>query len=93
MSNLNIISREKCVELNSSFSERGVIGLCGTTDPQTRTSYVWTFSIHSRIIARSYVNGGLNIMGNYSTLPIGMYAIRECPHDLNKLVAALRFSI
>lgn len=73
---------EKFSEQPTQFNEKGIVGLCGSTGPSA-SSY-WTFSIFHQIVSRLYSNGTTEITGNYGTLPIGMYSIRECPHDLNK---------
>lgn len=76
--------KEKCVAQNKNFNEKGIIGICSSADSTNETIYVWTLSIFSQINSRLCKNGSDEIIGKYSTLPIGMYSIRECPHDSNK---------
>lgn len=76
----------ECTEEKIDFIDKAVIGICDNAQNAENVKYLWTFSMHSQIICRKFLNQSneSEIVANYSTLPIGMYTIRECPHDLNK---------
>lgn len=44
--------------------------------------------MHLQIIGRKFTGDTSEIVANIATLPIGMLAIRECPHDPNRIAIA-----
>lgn len=75
---------DKFAESQEVFSDTAVIGVCSNKDFNIENPIVWTFSMHLHLVGRRFVNDTSEVVAKYSTLPIGMYTIRECPHDQNK---------
>lgn len=45
---------------------------------------VWIISMHLNVTAYKINENAHETVVNYATLPIGMFSIRESPHDPNK---------
>lgn len=68
----------------SEYPDTAIFSLCSNKGNDSSTPMLWTFSIYLNVIGRKIDGDSSEIIANYSTLPIGMQAIRECPHDPNK---------
>lgn len=90
--NLFPLHSHKSIELKEDFIDRSVIGMCSNTDLALSTGalhhIVWTFSIHLHMIGRHFGADSNEIFANLHTLPIGMTAIRDSPHDPNRVAIA-----
>lgn len=71
----------KCVLQNVEFCDKAITGLCKNTNNDVAT--IWSVSIQNQIICTK-LSDPIELLGKYSTLSLRMYAISECPHDLNK---------
>lgn len=61
-----------------------VTSLCSNVDYVDAKPLVWTFSIYLNMVCYQFDDEMSEILANYSTLPIGMFTMRENPHDPNK---------
>lgn len=73
------------IPVDADFSDTAVINICSNVEYSSKP-LVWTFSTYLNIIGHRFDDISNQIFAKFSTLPIGMFALRECPHDPNKLV-------
>lgn len=69
--------------VTSDYPDTAVTNIC-TNDFNSNNRILWTFSTHLKIVGHHFNNDNSEIFANYATLPIGMFSIRECPHDPSK---------
>lgn len=58
--------------------------LCSNVDFVGAKPLVWTFSIYLNMMCHQFDGDSSEIIASYGTLPIGMFTMRESPHDPNK---------
>lgn len=84
---LNEISRPKFSAVDSDYPDTAVINICSNIEYNPSVPIVYTSSTHLNIVGHRFDDDDddeSDIFSKYSTLPIGMFALRACPHDPNK---------
>lgn len=76
--------RSKFVKQDKQYADVAVASICSNVDYDNAKALVWTLSIYLNMVCRQFDNESFEIIANYSTLPIGMFTMRESPHDPNK---------
>lgn len=76
-------NRMDFIPVDADFSDTAVINICSNVEYSSKP-LVWTFSTYLNIIGHRFDDMSNHIFAKFSTLPIGMFALRECPHDPNK---------
>lgn len=66
------------------YPDTAVINICSNIEYSSSTAILYTSSTHLNIIGHRFTEDSSEIFAKYSTLPIGMFALRVCPHDPNK---------
>lgn len=68
------------------YPDLAVINICSNIEYGFSQPILYTSSTHLNIIGHRFNDDSSEIFSKYSTLPIGMFALRVCPHDPNKYV-------
>lgn len=67
------------------YPDTAVINICSNIEYGFSPSILYTSSTHLNIVGHRFnADNSSEIFTKYSTLPIGMFALRVCPHDPNK---------
>lgn len=74
----------KCTAKENEYPDTAVINICSNVEYNPRKPIVYTSSTYLNIIGHQFTDESSDIFAKYSTLPIGMFALRVCPHDPNK---------
>lgn len=70
--------------VTDDYPDTAVTNICSSVEYDSDNPIIWTFSTHLRIIGHRSNDQFKEISANYATLPIGMFALSECPHDPTK---------
>lgn len=84
INHININFSLKFNTVSTEYPDTAVINICSNVEYKPATPIVWTFSTHLNIIGHRFNGESSEIIAKYSTLPIGMFTLRECVHDPNK---------
>lgn len=68
------------------YPDTAVINICSNIEYGPSLPILYTSSTHLNITGHRFDDDSSEIFSKYSTLPIGMFALRVCPHDPNKYV-------
>lgn len=68
------------------YPDTAVINICSNIEYGCSPTILYTSSTHLNIVGHRFNEESSEIFAKYSTLPIGMFALRVCPHDPNKYV-------
>lgn len=74
----------KFISVATEYTDAAVIDICSNVDYGRSKPIVYTSSTHLNIIGHRFIDESSEVIAKYSTLPIGMLVLRECPHDPNK---------
>lgn len=76
--------RSKFVRKNHQFFDQAITSLCSNAEYVDEKPIVWSISMYLNMVCHQFDGDTSTVMANFSTLPIGMYSIRENPHDPNQ---------
>lgn len=66
------------------YPDTAVINICSNVEYDRNPTILYTSSTHLNIVGHRFNEDSSEIFAKYSTLPIGMFTLRVCPHDPNK---------
>lgn len=72
--------------IEAEYPDTAVINICSNVEYNRGQPIVYTSSTHLNIVGHEFTDESSEIIAKYATLPIGMFALRVCPHDPNKWV-------
>lgn len=72
--------------IEAEYPDTAVINICSNVEYNRGQPIVYTSSTHLNIVGHEFNDESSEIIAKYATLPIGMFALRVCPHDPNKWV-------